>query len=81
MGRAPRDLSSVLETITCPTLLLRGSDSQHLAATTMTEVVTRCPRARGVEIPGAGHQVFLDNPLAFLSAVGDFLREGVERRL
>jgi len=81
MVREPRDLSSVLEKITCPTLLLRGSHSQHLAATTMTEMVTRCPRARGVEIPGAGHHVFLDNPTAFLSAVRDFLREGVEGHL
>lgn len=81
MGRSPRDLSALLETITCPTLLLRGSDSQHLTATTMAEVVTRCPHARGVEIPGAGHQVFLDNPPAFLSAVRDFLRDEVEGRI
>ena len=80
MGRAPRDVSSVLETITCPTLLLRGSHSQHFAATTMTDMLERCPRARGVEIPGAGHHVFLDNPTAFLSAVRDFLREEVEGR-
>lgn len=80
MVREPRDLSSALETISCPTLLLRGSHSQHFAATTMTEMVKRCPRARGVEIPGAGHHVFLDNPTAFLSAVRDFLREEVEGR-
>jgi len=80
MGRAPRDVSSLLETITCPTLLLRGSHSQHFAATTMTDMLERCPRARGVEIPGAGHHVFLDNPTAFLSAVRDFLREEVEGR-
>lgn len=78
MGRAPHDLSSVLETITCPMLLLRGSHSQHFTATTMSEMRERCPRARGVEIPGAGHHVFLDNPTAFLSAVRDFLREEVE---
>jgi pimeloyl-ACP methyl ester carboxylesterase len=78
LEQAPRDVSSLLETITCPTLLLRGSHSQHFAATTMTEMVERCPRARGVEIPGAGHHVFLDNPTAFLSAVRDFLREEVE---
>lgn len=46
----------------------------------MTEMVERCPRARGVEIPEAGHHVFLDNPMAFLNAVGDFLREEVEER-
>lgn len=81
MGRSPRDVSALLETITCPTLLLRGSDSQHLTATTMAEVVTRCPHARGVEIPRAGHQMFLDNPPAFLNAVRDFLREEVEGRI
>jgi pimeloyl-ACP methyl ester carboxylesterase len=78
MVRTPRDLSLILEKITCPTLLLRGSHSQHFAVTTMTEMVERCPRARGVEIPEAGHHVFLDNPTAFLNAVGDFLREEVE---
>ena len=46
----------------------------------MTEMLERCPCARGVEIPGAGHHVFLDNPTAFLSAVRDFLREEVEGR-
>jgi pimeloyl-ACP methyl ester carboxylesterase len=80
MVRAPRDLSLLLEKITCPTLLLRGSHSQHFAVTTMADMVGRCPRARGAEIPGAGHHVFLDNPTAFLNAVGDFLREEVEGR-
>ena len=78
MVRQPRDLSTVLSQITCPTLVLRGSHSQHLTMATLTDMVHRCPRARGVEIPDAGHHVLLDNPMAFLNAVRDFLRQEVE---
>jgi pimeloyl-ACP methyl ester carboxylesterase len=80
MVRQPRDLSPVLSQITCPTLFLRGSHSQNLSMATLADMVYRCPRARGVEIPDAGHHVFLDNPTAFLNAVRDFLREEVEER-
>ena len=80
MVRKPHDLSPVLSQITCPMLVLRGSHSQHLSMATLTDMVHRCPRARGVEIPDAGHHVLLDNPTAFLNAVRDFLREEVEGR-
>lgn len=80
MVRKPCDLFPVLSQITCPTLVLRGSHSQHLSMTTLTDMVHRCPRARGFEIPDAGHHVLLDNPTAFLNAVRDFLREDVEER-
>ena len=78
MVRKPCDLSPVLSQITCPTLVLRGSHSQHLSMATLTDMVHRCPGARGREISDAGHHVLLDNPTAFLHAVRDFLREEVE---
>ena len=38
----------------------------------------RC--ARGLDIPDAGHHIFLDNPAAFLGAVHSFLHETTEER-
>lgn len=71
--RQPCDLSSQLRDIACPTLLLRGSDSRNLPASTLTEMLALCPRAQGREIPAAGHHVFLDNPAIFLQTVHSFL--------
>jgi len=75
LTREPRDLASRLPRITCSALFLRGSDSQNLPAARLAELVTLCPRAHGLDIPGAGHHVFLDNPAAFLGAVRSFLND------
>lgn len=45
--------------ITCPTLLLRGADSDLLLRDTATEMTQRGPRARLVEFPGIGHAPML----------------------
>jgi len=71
--REPWDLTSSLSRITCPALFLRGGESQHLSAGTLAEMVTRCPQAHGLDIPDAGHHLFLDHPAAFLYAVRSFL--------
>lgn len=78
LTREPRDLAAFLPCITCPTLFLRGSDSQNLSAATLAEIVALCPRAQGLDIPEAGHHLFLDNPAAFLSAVRNFLHDTTE---
>jgi pimeloyl-ACP methyl ester carboxylesterase len=78
LTREPRDLTAFLPRITCPTLLLRGSESQNLYAATLAEMVALCPCARGLDIPEAGHHVFLDNPAAFLGAVRTFLHDTTE---
>ena len=41
--------------ITCPTLLLRGADSDLLTAATAQATTQRGPKARGVEFAGVGH--------------------------
>ncbi len=41
--------------ITCPTLLLRGADSDLLSPDTAAEMGRRGPRARLIELPGVGH--------------------------
>ena len=45
--------------ITCPTLLLRGADSDLLAKDTALAMTQRGPRARLVEFPGVGHAPML----------------------
>ena len=47
------------DTITCPTLVLRGADSDLLLRTTAEEMQTRGPRARLVEFSGIGHAPML----------------------
>jgi pimeloyl-ACP methyl ester carboxylesterase len=54
-------------------LFLRGSESHSLSTETLAEMVRLCPRARGAEIAGAGHHIFLDTPEAFLIEVRSFL--------
>ena len=76
--RQSHDVSTKLSHITCPTLLIRGGESKTLALEVVQEMKTQCPRLRTVEIPGAGHHVFLDKPTAFLEAVRKFLHEHTE---
>jgi pimeloyl-ACP methyl ester carboxylesterase len=55
---APPDdvvLWPVWDRIACPTLVLRGADSDLLLAATAREMAGRGPRARVVEIAGCGH--------------------------
>jgi pimeloyl-ACP methyl ester carboxylesterase len=76
--RQPCDLSSQLRNVTCPTLILRGSDSRNFSAATLTEMLALCPHAQGREIPVAGHHVFLDSPEVFLQTVRSFLNKEKE---
>jgi len=47
------------DVITCPTLLLRGADSDLLLKETAVEMTQRGPRARLVELDGIGHAPML----------------------
>lgn len=49
------DLWSVYEAIRCPTLALRGAESDLLETSTFNEMALRGPCARLAEIPGVGH--------------------------
>lgn len=74
LGREPRDLWAQLPHFHCPTLVLRGEESHTLSTTTFSEMIHLSPYVRGVEIPGAGHHVFLDQPEEFLTVVQGFIR-------
>lgn len=53
------DLWAVWDAIRCPTLLLRGAESDLLAAETAAAMTTRGPRPRLLEFPGVGHAPML----------------------
>jgi pimeloyl-ACP methyl ester carboxylesterase len=69
----PEDLWPAWRSLACPTLVVRGADSDILSPAGTQQMLAAQPHAREVEIPRAGHMVFEDNPDAFLAAVRAFL--------
>jgi pimeloyl-ACP methyl ester carboxylesterase len=66
------DLWPLYDAIRCPTLAVRGAESDLLTAETHAEMSRRGPQARLVEIAGVGHApMFLDE--AQIAVVRDFL--------
>lgn len=63
------------DAVRCPTLVLRGENSDLLARQTAHEMGRRGPRARVVEIPGVGHAPTLMHAEQ-IGIVRDFLLEG-----
>jgi esterase len=64
---------SLMPRIACPTLLVRGSESDVLSRETAERMVRDIPDCRLVEVPDSGHSVPLDNPTGFIAAVKTFL--------
>jgi esterase len=75
--RARRTLWDTLDQISCPTLLVRGEESDILSRETAEEMVSHMSNARLVEVPRAGHTIQGDNPAGLLAAMRPFLA-GVE---
>ena len=69
------ELWPLYEAIRCPTLVLRGADSDLLSRETTARMAARGPKARVVEIPGVGHAPTLMSPDQ-VSVVRQFLIEG-----
>ncbi len=69
------ELWSFYDAIRCPTLVLRGEQSDMLARDVAAKMATRGPRAKVVEIPGVGHAPTLlhDDQIGI---VRDFLLAG-----
>ena len=67
------DLWPSLSNIACPSLVVRGAETDILAADVAQRMLETLPDARLVEIAQAGHMVFEDNPADFIEAVKDFL--------
>ena len=62
------------DALRCPTLLLRGADSDLLSAATAQAMTQRGPKARLQEFAGVGHAPMLDEPEAEGAILG-FLAE------
>lgn len=67
------DLWPVLAQIPCPTLVVRGMETDLLPLEVAQRMVRELPQGQLVEIPKAGHMVFEDNPEDFITAVRKFL--------
>ena len=62
-----------IESLQCPTLLVRGGASDIVAMDTADRMHQAIPNSRIATIEGAGHLVMGDSPSGFQSAVTDFL--------
>jgi pimeloyl-ACP methyl ester carboxylesterase len=71
--REPMDLWERLTRITCPTLLVRGAESDVLSPELAARVVASLRDGRLVEVPDAGHTVPGDRPVQFVEVVRRFL--------
>ena len=78
MGPDPemsRRLWGYLESLRCPTLVVRGAMSDVIALETAETMLSRIPNGRLATVERAGHLVMGDNPAGFERAVTDFLAE------
>lgn len=74
------DLWPAVESLRCPTLLLRGAESDFLSADTARRMVEVAPCIEWHDIPGASHYVHDDNPADFLDRLGDFVARVAARQ-
>jgi pimeloyl-ACP methyl ester carboxylesterase len=68
-----RDLCEAAATIACPTLVIRGAQSDVVGPEDARAFTALFPRAKLVEIEDAGHTVQGDNPRALVAALQTFL--------
>jgi len=66
---SPEQLWEAVSRIDCPTLVVRGGDSDIFADATMRKMQEVIPHCATVTVPRAGHLVAGDNPVDFLKAV------------
>lgn len=71
--RVPADLWPQWRAIACPTLLVRGAESDVLSDETAKRMIDALPGARLVVVPDAGHTVPGDQPAAFQALLREFL--------
>jgi esterase len=68
-----RRLAEGLSRITCPSLIVRGGDSDVFLEEDAVSLANRLPHGRHVTIADAGHTVQGDNPKALVAAIRNFL--------
>jgi esterase len=68
-----RNLADGLANVTCPTLIVRGADSDVFHDEDAERLAAGLPDGRWVKIPRAGHTVQGDNPKDLVAALREFL--------
>lgn len=69
------DLWACVESLKCPTRVVRGADSDFLPEATCAEMAARQPLLRWHTVGAAGHYVHDDNPKDYIEVVSSFCRE------
>ena len=67
------DLWPQLPRISCPTLIVRGADTDLLSPEVAQQMLGAIPNAQLAEVQQAAHMVFEDNPEGFMEVVRRFL--------
>ncbi len=69
------DMWEKVSRVRCPTLIVRGGNSDVLPEEVAQKMVDRIPTSRFVTVPDAGHTVPQDNATGFLAVARPFLEE------
>jgi esterase len=69
------DLRHLAPAITCPVLVVRGSESDAFGDTEAAEFAAAFPDGRWAKVENAGHTVQGDNPCGLARVLADFLAE------
>lgn len=72
-GHSVEDLWPFLNTITCPVLIIRGSESPFLSREVSQQIWRAFPRAELKEIPHSTHMPVQENPVISHQVIADFL--------
>ncbi len=72
-GAPPPDLWESLSRITCPTLIIRGSETDTISLEVADRMVETLADGKLVHVEQAAHMVFEDNPEGFNAALAEFL--------
>jgi esterase len=70
---SPAQRWAAWDSLSCPVLLVRGDDSDILAAETAQRMVAANPRASLAVVADCGHSITLDRPQGLLDAAGPWL--------
>lgn len=74
-GWGPERLWPSAESISCPTLLIRGGESDLVPDSAVAQMTEIIPQFQSVDVAEAGHQVHGDKPAIFIQTVDDFLKQ------
>lgn len=72
-GAPPPDLWTPLSRVTCPTLIIRGSETDTISLDVAERMVGTLADGKLVHVDNAAHMVFEDNPDGFNAALAEFL--------